>query len=199
MEKATAPFQYALSTRAGCECIGHALQFLTERDPSATITSIDGISAFDTISRTAMMSGLAEVDPTVVPFVCLFYRSKSRYLWEDNEGNCHTIAQAEGGEQGVGQHRALVAVHSRLLPSESLMAYLDDTYVVSSPERVEHVHTALEEELFIATSGSMQGKLGCGTRLVSDPMCVTCWNISQHATIQDLCGEGRRCPRTSRE
>ena len=45
-----APFQHALSTRAGCECIGHALQFLTERDPSATITSIDGISAFDTIS-----------------------------------------------------------------------------------------------------------------------------------------------------
>ena len=31
VEKATAPFQYALSTRAGCECIGHALQFLTER------------------------------------------------------------------------------------------------------------------------------------------------------------------------
>ena len=94
VEKATAPFQYALSTRAGCECIGHAFQFLTERDPSATITSIDGISAFDTISRTAMM------------------------------------------------------VHSRLLPSESLMAYLDDNHVVSSPERVEHVHTASEEELF---------------------------------------------------
>ena len=145
VEKATAPFQYALSTRAGCECIGHALQFLTERDPSATITSIDGISAFDTISRTAMMSGLAEVDPSVLPFVRLFYGSKSRYLWEDNEGNCHTIAQAEGGEQGdplmpllfaLGQHRALVAVHSRLLPSESLMAYrLDDNHVVSGPDK----------------------------------------------------------------
>ena len=157
VEKATAPFQHALSTRAGCECIGHALQFLTERDPSATTTSIDGISAFDTISRTAMMSGLAEVDPSVLPFVRLFYGSKSRYLWEDNGGNCHTIAQAEGGEQGdplmpllfvLGLHRALVAVHSRLLPSESLRAYLDDNHVVSSPERVEHVHMALEEELF---------------------------------------------------
>ena len=96
VEKATAPFQYALSTRAGCECIGHALQFLTQRDPSATITSTDGIGAFDTISRTAMMSGLAEVDPSVLPFVRLFYGSKSRYLWEDNEGNCHTIAQGRG-------------------------------------------------------------------------------------------------------
>ena len=47
-----------------------------------------------------------------------------------------------------GQHRALVAVHSRLLLGESLMAYLDDNYVVSGPDRVEDVHTALEEELF---------------------------------------------------
>ena len=104
------------------------------RDPSATITSIDGISAYDTISRTAMLSGLAEVDPAVLPFVRLFCRSESRFLWEDNEGNGHTITQAEGGEQdplmpslfALGQHRALAAVHARLLPSESLMAYMDD-------------------------------------------------------------------------
>ena len=30
---ATAPFQYALSTRAGCECIAHALQARTQLDP----------------------------------------------------------------------------------------------------------------------------------------------------------------------
>ena len=36
---ATCPQQYALSTRAGCECIG------------STVTSIDGVSAFDIISR----------------------------------------------------------------------------------------------------------------------------------------------------
>ena len=59
VESATAPFQYALSTRAGCECIAHALQFLTELDPEATALSIDGISAYDLISRKAMLSGLA--------------------------------------------------------------------------------------------------------------------------------------------
>ena len=36
--KATSPHQYALSTRAGCECIAHALQGLTEMDPRATVT-----------------------------------------------------------------------------------------------------------------------------------------------------------------
>ena len=47
-----------------------------------------------------------------------------------------------------GQHRAFVEVHSRLLPSESLMAHLDDNHVVLGPERVEHAHTVLEKELF---------------------------------------------------
>ena len=59
---ATAPHQCALSTRAGCECIAHVLQGLTEMDPRATVTSIDGVSAFDLISRGVMMSGVLQVD-----------------------------------------------------------------------------------------------------------------------------------------
>ena len=43
VERFTAPFQYALSTRAGC--IVHVLQTLTELDPEATVTSIDGIQS----------------------------------------------------------------------------------------------------------------------------------------------------------
>ena len=31
-ETVTTPFQYALSTRAGCECVSHALQTLTDLD-----------------------------------------------------------------------------------------------------------------------------------------------------------------------
>ena len=51
MEVSTAPFQYALSTRAGCECIVRVLQTLTELNPEATVTSIDK----------AMVEGLARV------------------------------------------------------------------------------------------------------------------------------------------
>ena len=32
-EAATAPFQYALPTKAGCECVAHILQTLTDLDP----------------------------------------------------------------------------------------------------------------------------------------------------------------------
>ena len=41
VKAATAPFQYALSTRSGCECVARALQAVTELDPEATITTID--------------------------------------------------------------------------------------------------------------------------------------------------------------
>ena len=46
VEAATAPHQYALSTRAGTECVAHALQALTDLYPEATVLSIDGIGAF---------------------------------------------------------------------------------------------------------------------------------------------------------
>lgn len=47
VEAATAPFQYALSTRAGTECVSHILQATTDSDEEATILSIDGVGAFD--------------------------------------------------------------------------------------------------------------------------------------------------------
>ena len=74
VESATAPFQYALSTRAGCECVAHALQAMTDLDPEATILSIDGVSAYDLISRRAMLFGSCRVEggSQVLLFVKLF-------------------------------------------------------------------------------------------------------------------------------
>ena len=54
-EAATAPFQYALSTKVGCECVAHILQTSTDIVPEATVMSIDG--AYDLISRNAMLEG----------------------------------------------------------------------------------------------------------------------------------------------
>ena len=62
IERASAPFQYALTTRAGTECIAHVVQALTDADPSATVLSIDGIGAFDLVSRQSMLEGLRRVE-----------------------------------------------------------------------------------------------------------------------------------------
>ena len=195
VEAATAPFQYALSTHAGCECIAHTLQGLTELNPRATVVSIDGISACDQISRAAMLSGLLNVEGggQALPFVRMFYSSPSSYSWEDSCGVSHTIRQGEGGEQGdalmpllfaLGQHRALVAIQSELQDGE--FAYLDDICTVVPPDRLGAVR-------FNATTFVSECTLArrrCGTGKASDPQLATCWNVSPwQQTPQHGCGE----------
>ena len=93
----------------------------------------------------------------MLSFVRQFYGTPSTFWWDDDEGLTHDVTQGEGGEQGdalmpllfsLGLHRALCAVRDRLLPSERLLAFLDDIYVICSPDRVVSVHVALQEELW---------------------------------------------------
>ena len=159
VERATALFQYALTTRAGCECIGHVLHSETDASPDSTVFSIDGIGAFDLVSREAMLRGLlsAEGGEAVLPFVRQFYGAPSMYLWQDDSGVTHEIHQGEGSEQGdapmpalfsLGQHPALVAVQRQLGPNERLLAFLDDIYARCSPDRVIPVFNLLRRELW---------------------------------------------------
>ena len=64
--------------------------------------SVDGIGAYDLISRQAMLRALRNTPDAacVLPFVRLFYGQPSTFLWRDDAGVVHRIVQAEGGEQG---------------------------------------------------------------------------------------------------
>ena len=101
VERATSPFQFAL-TKSGCECVAHIAQTLTDLDGNTTLLSVDGIGAFDLISRSAMVQGLLEVEggSAAFPFVRQFYGSASTYWWDDDEGVTHEVVQGEGGEPG---------------------------------------------------------------------------------------------------
>ena len=152
VEAATSPFQFALSTKSGCECVAHCIQALCKTDERLTLTSVDGVSAFGLISRRAMLAGLEGVagGASILPFVHLFHGRPSTYLWEDNVGTVHTIDQGEGGEQGdpllpllfaVGQHPALVATQAILEANEWIFEYLDDIYILTRPEELlRHAH-----------------------------------------------------------
>ena len=157
-DRATRPYQFALQARAGTDCLAAMLRAAVELDGSATVISLDGRSAYDTVSRAAFLGKLREVAPSLVPFVRAFYGRDSRYLWWDSEGTRHDVPQGEGCEQGdplapalyaLGQHDALVAAASRLADGDFLAAFLDDLYVVTSPERAREgydVVTGLVEE-----------------------------------------------------
>ena len=44
VERACAPFQFALSARAGPDCVGHVIRALTDASRIATVLSVDGIA-----------------------------------------------------------------------------------------------------------------------------------------------------------
>ena len=130
--EACAPFQYALSTRAGPEAVVRALRVATETDPRTTVLSIDGIGAYDHISRASMLDALrghATLEG-LRPFAAhLPWASQLLYVFYDEGGVGHDVWQGEGGEQGdplmpglyaLGQHSALLSIHAQLLPTERL-------------------------------------------------------------------------------
>ena len=154
--EACAPFQYALSTRSGMDCVGHALRAATDMDDTLTVISIDGVGAFGHIRRQAMLSKLLSLPKAsaMVPFVRLAYGQPSVYIWQDDDGHNHEIHQGEGGEQGdprmpplyaLGQHPALEEVRGQLRPGEAIFAYLDDVYVLCLPDRATGVCDCLRQ------------------------------------------------------
>ena len=101
-EASCAPFQFALSTRAGVDCVGHTIRAATDDNPRMTGLSVDGVGAFDHVLRATMLSKLREVSglQSLLPFVRQAYSSPSSYSLEEEEGQRHTTEQHEGGEQG---------------------------------------------------------------------------------------------------
>ena len=157
-ESECAPFQYALSTRAGSYCVEHLLRAATDADPQATILSVDGVGAYDHVLRFTMLERLMHM-PTaqaMLPFVRLSYGTPSRYSWVDADGRQRFVTQAEGGEQGdplmpllfsIGIHGALEEVASSIERGEQLCAFLDDIYVLCAHHRVVPLFKQLSESL----------------------------------------------------
>ena len=157
-QESCAPFQYALSTRAGAEALVRGLGLSTELSARATVVSVDGVGAYDHVSRAAMFEGLRRDNRLAgpIPFVCQFYGQERSYLFYDAFGRAHDVLQAEGREQGdplmpglfaVAIHPALVATQTALRGGERLYAFLDDAYLTRDPQCVRATFLALRQAL----------------------------------------------------
>ena len=140
-----------------------------DADPHATVTQIDGIGAYDHIRRSSMLGALARTPSAhkLLPFVLLSYGAQSRYLWTDEAGQVHEVLQGEGGEQGdalmpalfsLGMADALKQAQDSLLADELVVAYLDDVYIITAPERALAAYRTVTET--IATVCGVQPNLG---------------------------------------
>ena len=158
-EAACLPHQYGLSTRAGTEAVIRLLRAATEADARATVLSVDAVGAFDHVARQSMLNALLErrdLRP-LLPYARQFYAAPSSYTWYDGFGAAHDIVQGEGGEQGdplmpalfsLAIQPALRETEGLLQDGEAIFAFLDDVYVVASPQRVKPLHDALTRALW---------------------------------------------------
>ena len=139
----------------------------------------------------------------------MFYGSSSQYPWEDDAGDALQIEQGEGCEQGdplmpllfaLGQHRSLMAVQNRLRESEKISAFLDDVYVITTPDRVGLAYTVLQHELWTGCHIRINtGKTQVWNRMGERPQLVTCWKGSPMSRISEhTFGEGQGSPQWNR-
>ena len=105
-EDECATFQYALSTRAGTDCVGHMFRAVTDANHRATTLCVDGIGANGPVLRASMLGRLATMPggvPGMLPFVRLSCASPSTYSWWDDERQKRTIVQARRYLGGVAR------------------------------------------------------------------------------------------------
>ena len=178
---ACAPFQFALCTRAGVDCVGHAVRVVIDADHSGTVLSVDVIGVHDHVSRA--LSKLLEVPRLrkLLPFMCKTHATPSCYKSVDVEGHTHEIWQHEGGEQGdplkpllfsLAIHNALAEVKGQMQDGEFVFAFLDDVYIISSPARTRTINILVQDRLHTMAGIQLhQGKtrvwIGEGTCLAN--------------------------------
>ena len=125
-------------------------KLLTDMDDDTTVASLDGIGAYDHVSRACFLEELRE-NPELaplLPFVRLWYSRPSTYTWRDEHNTVHNIPQAEGVEQGdplspllfsLAVHASLRHANESLREGEYLFAFLDDVYTVTPKNRATEV------------------------------------------------------------
>ena len=110
-----APANFGFADRCGCDGLIHMVRAQLEFDDRRTLLSIDGVGAYDHVSRARMLTELWRVPELreLVPFVRLWLDRRSTFVWTDDEGTPFDIPQGEGGEQGAALTPALFCLAMR--------------------------------------------------------------------------------------
>ena len=162
--------------------------------------SVDGIGAFDLVSRESMLAGLARVrgGPSALPFVRQFYVEPSVFWWEDDEGKVHDIVQGEGGEQGdpfmpalysLGQHEALAATQETL-ERDSSLSWTTSTRFLSSSALQQSMQLSNVKCGGTQASGCIWERPKFGTRVTFSQRGASLWcSLEEHKIPPWKCGE----------
>ena len=188
------------------------VQMLTQLNPRQTVVSVDGVGAFDLVSRNAMLQGLGNMigGAQVLPFVRLFYSDPSTYVWEDEVGEPQMILQGEGGEQGdplmpllfsLGQH---AAIECGGFPLGRGRAPLRIPWMICMCSATQHV-SLMCMQFFNKNCRGTQGYRFTKARRrsgIREVLCQSEWNVSRWQpaglTLTPSSGGGATFPLSSR-
>ena len=115
-DRAARPYRFALQARACTDALAAHVRVALDQDPNQVLVSLDGRSAYDSVSPTSFLTAFKSATPELLPFLRLFHGRPSTYCWWEKSRQCRDSAQGEGWEQGeplapallaLGQHAAL--------------------------------------------------------------------------------------------
>ena len=176
LREAAGPANFGLANRCGTDGLVHLARALLEADPEQTVLCIDGVGAFDHVSRGRMFERLHATESLrpLLPFVRTWYAAASEGIWTDEDGIAHTVSSAEGGEQGdalmpglfsVTLGPALAEIQAQLPQGDIVLAYLDDIYVFTRPPRARAAYDLVQQVLWQRCRITVHhGKLVCWNR-----------------------------------
>ena len=135
------PIQHGIATRGGAELLIHHISFLMESNPDCSVLSTDVKNAFNSVSRDSILKESKKNFPEIYAHVRQMYDRPSTLIYVNGQGTVK-LQSEEGVHQGdpLGPVLFSAALHPIVTviqnnhPGITLLAYLDDVYVLGPPK-----------------------------------------------------------------
>ena len=174
---------------------------MTEADPSATVLSVDGISAFDSISREAMLQGLcrAEGGESASLFVRVSRRST---CGSERVARCTTSTKVKAADRETHLCHSSSLLDSTQLwkqcqPKCQTFAFMNDVYMSTRPLVWGTRHwRSSSSGMQGSTSMKARPKFGTGGLPSVHKRAISSNGWPGRPMQEPQCGEGLRCHHT---
>jgi hypothetical protein len=150
-----APLQLGVGTRGGPQVLAQALKAGMEADPDCVTVKVDVRNAFNSVRRERVLSAVAELAPTLLPFAWWTYRQHSRLFVRGAPEGAAPLSSQRGVRQGdpcgmlyfgLALQGGLERIQQRH-PACRVAAIADDIYLQGAPAQVQAAFRTLDAEV----------------------------------------------------